>query len=71
MQCRPSNRIGPAQDAGLKLGDVIVGFDYKTVSNIDDLYRLLEEKSIGNSIELNILRKGVLKVLDIIPRQLN
>ncbi len=60
----------PAYNKELSQGDIIVGFQGKPVSNIDDLHRLLDESTIGNKAALNILRKGKLDTVEVIPGEL-
>lgn len=48
----------PAAQAGLKLGDVIVGLAGKSVESIADIHRLLGRDAIGASLEIEILRGG-------------
>ncbi len=40
------------------LGDIIVAIDGTKVNNIDDLYRYLDKKKIGETIEVTVFRKG-------------
>lgn len=40
------------------MGDVIVGADGKKIENLDDLYNTLENKSVGDKIKVDYLRKG-------------
>jgi S1-C subfamily serine protease len=47
---------GPAARAGLREGDIIVGFDGHAVGGIDDLHRLLTEERAGVTVELTVLR---------------
>lgn len=61
---------GPSYNATLKRGDVIVGFQEKTVRSIDDLHRLLNEKTIAQKVELEILRQGVKMRIAVIPAEL-
>ena len=42
---------GPAKDAGIKVGDLIVGFDGKEVPTMRDLPRIVAETEIGKSVE--------------------
>jgi S1-C subfamily serine protease len=47
----------PASRAGLREGDVIVGFGERRVNGIDDLHRLLSEDAVGKPEKLPVLRK--------------
>lgn len=47
----------PAQQAGLDMGDIIVGFAGEPVSNIDDLHRRLTERHIGTPGVISVLRR--------------
>ena len=47
----------PAQRAGVREGDVIIGFAGKAVAGIDDLHRLLSDAPAGVRTELAILRR--------------
>jgi S1-C subfamily serine protease len=58
----------PAKNAGLALGDVIVRFNDKVVSNVHDLPRLLTEEVIGKKTKLMILRGEKLMELSVTPR---
>jgi serine protease Do len=46
----------PAERAGVRPGDVIVGFDGKPVSGTDQLLSLLDGSAIGRDAELRVLR---------------
>ena len=59
----------PAQKAGLSEGDVIVGFDGKPISGIDDLHKVLTEEKVGVGTPLTIIRRSEKLVLDIIPEE--
>jgi S1-C subfamily serine protease len=60
----------PAADAGLESGDVIVAWDGKPVSGIDDLHRLLTEQYVGASVEMTVLRRAQKLALAIRPTEL-
>jgi S1-C subfamily serine protease len=60
---------GPGQKAGLRVGDVVVGFDGQPVAEIDDLHRILTEDKIGKSSLLKVLREGEMITLSIIPEE--
>jgi S1-C subfamily serine protease len=47
---------GPAKQAGILLGDIVLNFNGKPVRNTYDLLRLLTDDIIGKSIKIKILR---------------
>ena len=49
---------GPAERAGVRPGDVIVGFGENPVGSTDDLLNLLDESAIGRDTELRVVRRG-------------
>lgn len=61
-------RGGSADQAGLRglsrnsdgiiLGDIILSVDGIAINNIDDLYRFLDKKKIGETINIKIYREG-------------
>jgi S1-C subfamily serine protease len=58
----------PADQAGLREGDVLVAFDGETVNGIDDLHRLLTASRVGKSVQLTVLRGGVRRLdLEVVP----
>jgi S1-C subfamily serine protease len=59
---------GPARQAGLAEGDVIVGYNEHPVTNIDDLHRLLIEEAVGRTSTLTVLRGVDLMARDIVPQ---
>ncbi|HJT65314.1 MAG TPA: trypsin-like peptidase domain-containing protein [Pyrinomonadaceae bacterium] len=46
----------PGQKAGLREGDIIVGFDDRPIAGIDDLHKLLTEERIGHKSSLIVIR---------------
>jgi serine protease Do len=62
-------RSSPAKNAGLAMGDVIVGFNGKIVTNFYDLPRLLAEDVIGKETKLTIIRREKLLELKITPTE--
>ncbi len=48
-------RGGPAADAGLELGDVIVALDGRTIASASDLARALAERQPGETVELELI----------------
>ncbi len=49
---------GPAQDGGLKNGDVILSFDGRKVSEMRDLPRMVAETKAGSKVPVEVWRKG-------------
>ncbi len=58
-----------AQKAGVREGDVIVGFDGAAVVGIDDLHRLLTAERAGVPAVLRVLRHTELVELEVVPRE--
>ncbi|PYT10746.1 MAG: hypothetical protein DMF51_17590 [Acidobacteria bacterium] len=48
----------PAEEAGIKRGDVIVAVDGKTVESTSEVVRLVSAKEPGSSVKLTVLRNG-------------
>jgi S1-C subfamily serine protease len=59
----------PAQDAGLREGDVIVGYGNYPVASIDALHKLLTEDQVGTKVELTVLRGGEKTILNVVPQE--
>jgi serine protease Do len=57
----------PARKAGLAMGDVLVKFNGKSVTEFHDLPRLLSEDVIGKEIHLTIIRRETLLETTIVP----
>jgi S1-C subfamily serine protease len=55
----------PAKQAGLRVGDIIVGFGGTPVSGIDDLHKLLTQEKAGVSFPIAIIR-GTEKVVQFV-----
>lgn len=49
---------GPAKEAGIKQGDVILSFDGKTVESMRRLPRIVAETKIGKDVDVVIWRNG-------------
>ena len=60
---------GPAERAGLREGDVIIGLDGHPVAGVDDLHRLLTEERVGVWTRLRVLRDGEALALEVIPQE--
>jgi S1-C subfamily serine protease len=55
----------PAKQAGLRVGDIIVGFGGTPVSGIDDLHKLLTQEKVGVSFPIAIIR-GTEKIVQFV-----
>ena len=62
-------RRGPAQAAGVRPGDRIVGFNGAAVNGIDDLHRALTANLIGTRVALGVLRGAELLELGVVPAE--
>jgi len=49
---------GPAAEAGLEAGDVIIKFDGKDVHEMRDLPRLVADTEVGKAVRVVVFRKG-------------
>jgi S1-C subfamily serine protease len=59
----------PAERAGLKPGDVVVGLGGKPVAGIDDLLRLLSSECVGITTEIDVVRATQMLALSIVPAE--
>jgi S1-C subfamily serine protease len=57
----------PASEAGLREGDVVVGFKGNSMNSIDDLQRLLIGSEIGVKSEIAVVRRTAQLQLGIVP----
>jgi len=60
----------PAQQAGLREGDVIVAMDGKPVAGVDDLHRLLTDARLGTATALTVLRHTEKLELKVVPEEM-
>jgi S1-C subfamily serine protease len=58
---------GPAAQAGLLPGDVVIRLDGVEVNGVDDLIRVLDRDRIDRTLEMDVLRMGRLRAIDIHP----
>jgi S1-C subfamily serine protease len=58
---------GPAQRAGLREHDLIVGLNGQSIANVDDIHRLLTGQPAGTPIHLTILRSNERRELRVVP----
>jgi S1-C subfamily serine protease len=58
---------GPAAQAGLLPGDVVIRLDGVEINGVDDLIRALDRDRIDRTFEMEVLRMGRLRAIDIHP----
>jgi S1-C subfamily serine protease len=58
---------GPAAQAGLLPGDVVIKLDGVDINGVDDLIRALDRDRIGRTLSMDVLRLGRLRAVDIHP----
>src|ERR1700704_1316602 len=59
----------PARNAGVLMGDIIVGLDDRPIAGIDDLHKLLTEDRIGRKSTLAVIRRTDKMSLEVIPEE--
>jgi S1-C subfamily serine protease len=52
------DQSGPAAQAGLLSGDIVIGLDGKTVTGVSDLVRLLDADKINRAVGIDFLRRS-------------
>ncbi len=57
---------GPADDAGLQRGDLLVSLDGQPVLTLRQLYRALREKAPGDKIGMQVLREQSIHVFEVV-----
>jgi serine protease Do len=62
-------RGGPAHRAGVRRGDVIVGFNGRPVKNSRELSRWATEVPIGTSVKVEIVREGGKRTFDVVIQE--
>ncbi|WP_319532189.1 Do family serine endopeptidase [uncultured Cohaesibacter sp.] len=60
------NEDGPAQAAGLQAGDVIVGYNGQKVEEVRDLTRFVADTTIGETAQVDIIRKGTAMTVPVV-----
>jgi S1-C subfamily serine protease len=56
---------GPAEAAGLRVGDVVLKLDGAATSSVDAVHKLLTRDKIGRKVALDVLRDGVIVKLNL------
>jgi S1-C subfamily serine protease len=57
----------PADQAGVRRGDIVVGLAGEAVSGVDDIARLLDETRIGVASQAGLIRGGSSFSVQIVP----
>ena len=60
----------PAAQAGLREGDLLIGFKYKPMSRIEDLQRLMVGAEIGVTSAISVVRHTFQLQLEVTPREM-
>lgn len=60
----------PVYNSELRRGDIIVGFNNHPVASVDDLHKQLNEQTIGQRIEVQVLRGGHKTTISVIPGEM-
>lgn len=56
---------GPAKDAGIKRGDVIIAFDGKEIKDYSDLPAIVAETPVGKKVDVKVVRDGREKTIKV------
>ncbi|MFW6287870.1 MAG: PDZ domain-containing protein, partial [bacterium] len=53
----------PAHDAGLMANDIIAKIDEQEINKLEDLQNVIQEKEIGDTIRIEVVRDGMKTLL--------
>jgi serine protease Do len=56
---------GPAEKAGVLLGDVLLELDGQATADTDDVQRVLRGQKSGNAVRAKLLRGGTVATIDV------
>jgi serine protease Do len=56
---------GPAENAGIERGDVIVSFDDKPIEEMNDLPYIVASTPVGKEVPVEVIRKGKKKRIEV------
>ena len=59
----------PADEAGLRAGDLLIDFGGVPICGVDDLVRLLTDAAIGVATPVRVLRHGAPRRVIVVPRE--
>jgi putative serine protease PepD len=54
---------GPAESAGIQVGDIIIDFSGRAITNSDELIVAIRDKASGDNVSITVKREGVTKVV--------
>jgi len=60
----------PVYNNEIRIGDIIVAFQEKSIGSVDDLHKVLNEKIIGRQAILSVLRNGRKTDIKVIPGEM-
>lgn len=60
---------GPAAEAGVQRGDVVVAFDGEPIGGVDDMHRALTAERAARMLPLKLLRRAELLEMSVMPRE--
>ena len=58
VECAGVTKGGPADQAGLQAGDLIVALDSVPITSMDALFRMVANKPIGDQAMLSVIRSS-------------
>lgn len=56
---------GPARDAGVEVGDVILSFDGQDIQDTRELVRVVAAAPVGETVDMDVLRSGDVETLSV------
>ena len=56
---------GPAEKAGLQVGDIVISLNSQPIDNVDSLGYRLDTTGVGNVAKLEVLRRGTARTIEI------
>jgi S1-C subfamily serine protease len=69
VEAHPVESRGPAHDASLRQGDLVLAINGATVRTVDDLHRFLSDWPIGQPAELTVVGGKELTKVTIKPAE--